>query len=221
MSKKGAIIRFRKGYRFLSNFYDCEIEYEGRIYSSVEHAFQAAKTIDDNEREKVWDCTSAAAAKRLGRTVTLRSDWEKVKALIMLELVRKKFQDEELAKWLMSTGEMVLVESNSWHDKSWGVCYCEKCDGKGLNYLGRILMHVRDELNAKKRLGAMKWAYDAGNELNQGYKNCQSLWCPEDGRKGMVWQTEDDYWSWDVGHDRGRERTMDLAKDKVEEIVRG
>lgn len=37
---------FRGEYDFLSNFYKCNVEHEGVIYSSVENAFQAAKTLD-------------------------------------------------------------------------------------------------------------------------------------------------------------------------------
>lgn len=43
---------FRGEYDFLSNFYKCNVEHEGVIYSSVENAFQAAKTLDLIERRQ-------------------------------------------------------------------------------------------------------------------------------------------------------------------------
>ena len=46
-------MRFRGVYGFLSNFYNCCIEYEGKVYSSVENAFQASKTLSGDEREEV------------------------------------------------------------------------------------------------------------------------------------------------------------------------
>jgi len=41
------IDRFRRGYRFLSNFHPCEVEMDGETYPSVEHAYQTAKSLDE------------------------------------------------------------------------------------------------------------------------------------------------------------------------------
>jgi hypothetical protein len=85
-------------------------------------------------------------AKREGRGVQLRSDWEDVKYDIMKELVKLKFiTHAHLRKELLETGDKYLEETNSWHDHVWGVC-----QGKGLNWLGKILMEVREELGAKE-----------------------------------------------------------------------
>ena len=76
---KKYIIKFEGKYRFLSNFWECNIEFEGKAYSSTEHVFQAAKTLNEIEREQIRNISSAGAAKRMGRKVTLRPDWEDVK----------------------------------------------------------------------------------------------------------------------------------------------
>lgn len=83
-------MRFRGEYWLLSNFYNCSIEYEGKIYPSVENAFQASKVLDEDEREIFTKCTPVEA-KRLGRKVKLRDDWEEVKVLIMTGLIFTKF----------------------------------------------------------------------------------------------------------------------------------
>src|SRR5258708_4053347 len=85
---------FHGEYAFLSNFYPIPIEFEGQKYDSVEHAFQAAKTIVDFERKGFQrPGMTAGQAKRLGQTVTLRADWETSKTLIMLALLTYKFSN--------------------------------------------------------------------------------------------------------------------------------
>lgn len=131
---------FTDKYHFLSNFYPCTIEYQRLDYPSVEHAYQAAKSKDQSVRLSIRDASSAKDAKRKGRRIKLRDDWEKIKLKVMLKLVRIKFQQPTLRKKLLATGDAVLIEGNWWGDKFWGVC-----NGAGENHLGKILMRVRDE----------------------------------------------------------------------------
>lgn len=58
----------------------------------------------------------------------------------MRTLVREKFRNPLLRAMLLATEDVELVEGNSWNDTFWGVC-----KGVGLNWLGQILMKVRDE----------------------------------------------------------------------------
>lgn len=134
---------FRGTHRFLSNFFPAEMAYEGAIYPSVENAFQAAKCVNASERQ-VFAVCSPAEAKRFGRRVRLRLDWEQVKLDIMRQLVTDKFaRSDELRRRLLATEDAELVEGNAWNDTFWGVCH-----GRGQNHLGRILMEVRDSLHS-------------------------------------------------------------------------
>lgn len=145
------IDRFDGMYWFLSNFYPTPIEYEGLVYPSSEHAFQAAKTLSEKERLRFMRFdTSPAWAKSQGRLLTLRPDWEIVKNDIMLSILRIKFADPGLRKMLLETGTALLTEGNNWHDTYWGVCngrcrYPHK-DPDGLNTLGKLLERVRYEI---------------------------------------------------------------------------
>lgn len=141
------ITDFRNDYAFLSNFAYSPIDYEGEIYPTIEHAFQAAKTLNPEERRKVHEAASPGSAKRIGRRVTLRSDWEQVKLEIMLDILRQKFSNPEMKQKLIDTGDAKLIEGNTWGDRSWG---CVEVDGKwvGKNNLGKLLMKVRAELCA-------------------------------------------------------------------------
>lgn len=145
---------FDGDYRFLSNFYPCEIEYEGQKFLSTEAAFQAAKVKGNTPEEtrrlrKIFTQVNPGKAKRLGRQCKLRPDWEMVKDDVMYEIVKYKFtHHNHLKKLLLDTRTAVLIEGTTWHDNYWGNCTCERCKyTEGKNQLGKILMRVRSELN--------------------------------------------------------------------------
>lgn len=145
---KNTITSFTGEYAFLSNFY---VLSNG---STVEHAFQAAKTVDPEEKACILAASTPGNAKRLGRKVTLRPDWDIMKLDIMFSLLEMKFNfDPVLADKLINTGDAELVEGNTWHDTYWGVCTCSKCGNQGNNHLGKLLMQVRDTLVQKNILG--------------------------------------------------------------------
>lgn len=133
---------FRGQYDFLSNFYPVEIEYSGVIFPSTEHAYQAAKTLDPLEHEVIKMAATPGKAKRLGRGVTLRDDWDVIKIDVMRELVKQKFTKyPDLEKKLLLTSDAELIEGNTWGDRFWG-----QCRGVGENWLGKILMEIRTSL---------------------------------------------------------------------------
>jgi len=134
-----------KEYRFLSNFYDAPICYMGEVYKTAEHLYQSMKTLVDSEKDTIMNASSPGKAKRLGKTVTLRADWESIKDRVMFHVCLCKFlQHKYLAVKLVETGEAYLEEGNNWGDTYWGVC-----DGIGENKLGKILMQVRNILDFK------------------------------------------------------------------------
>lgn len=106
---------------------------------SLEHAFQAAKTLDPDERRTVRSAAKAGDAKRAGRKVKKREDWDDIRVSMMRELLYQKFNDPQLRQRLLNTGTAELIEGNDWGDVFWGVCR-----GRGENWLGKLLMEVRD-----------------------------------------------------------------------------
>ena len=145
---------FRGDYSFLSNFYLIPVEYEGVQYMSVEHAFQAAKTLVPHERARIRDAQTPAMAKRLGRQATKRPDWEEpgpdgipLRVKVMKELLRHKAARPVIAALLLRTDPAVLVEGNTWHDQYWGSCTCPMHrNTPGENMLGKLWMEVRREI---------------------------------------------------------------------------
>lgn len=128
---------FSGEYRYLSNFF----QEPARGGLSNEHFFQAEKTLDPEERAFVMRSSGPIEAKKRGRMITLREDWDLVKNQVMLSGLRNKFYlDPDLAEKLRRTASEHLVEVNHWGDRYWGV------DGEGENHLGILLMQVREEL---------------------------------------------------------------------------
>lgn len=148
------INQFKDEYRFLSNFWYVKVILDGVTYKSVEHAFQAAKTVYEEEREIIRNANTPSDAKKLGKNVRIRPDWENAKRVIMLDLLRQKFSIPTLKAKLLATSNATLIEGNFWHDNYWGICYCHICSTErakeepelGKNWLGRLLMLVRTEL---------------------------------------------------------------------------
>lgn len=132
---------FRGKYYFLSNFYPSNVLWNGVAYNNNEAAFQSAKTKDETKRAEFANL-DPRMAKRKGRHIQLRGDWEKIKYDIMYQIVLAKFsQNKELKEKLIATKNETLIEGNTWGDRIWG-----KCNGSGKNHLGKILMQVREEL---------------------------------------------------------------------------
>ena len=136
------IVSFTGYYAYLSNFSQAPVELDGLIYPTVEHAYQAAKTPSVILRKAIRAAPTPAAAKRTGRSLPLRPDWDQVRIPIMDQLLRQKFAPcQNAAGLLLATGNRELVEGNTWGDRFWGVC-----SGVGENNLGKLLMAIRSDL---------------------------------------------------------------------------
>ena len=142
------ISAFRGTYDFLSNFYAADVEFEGAEYPTIEHAFQAAKSLDFAERRAIKNAKTASEAKRMGRKIKRRTDWFDVSLIVMEALVRQKFtRYPELKSKLLETGDAKLIEGNNWNDRFYGAVYdTTQSEWLGENHLGKILMKVREDL---------------------------------------------------------------------------
>ncbi len=143
-AERPAITRFSGDHAFLSNFHPHPFTWSGRVWPSSEHAYQASKTLDPADRDRIRAAPTPGVAKRLGRRVALRPDWDAVKRSLMRSILVAKFSDPALRDALAATGDARLVEGNTWGDTYWGVCR-----GQGRNHLGRILEQIRHAVRAR------------------------------------------------------------------------
>lgn len=164
-----AIERFHGEYEFLSNFYDLRphgffVYHNAIAFWTTEHAFQAAKSLSEEDHRHVAGLDKPGKAKYWGRRYAkLRADWDEptgleqlitarnTKERVMLMLLRQKFTQIDLNEKLLATGDTPLIEGNWWHDNYWGDCQCKECAHiPGQNRLGALLMQVRAEMRAAK-----------------------------------------------------------------------
>lgn len=142
----------RGEYRFLSNFWPASVRGPGgRLYPTVEHAYQASKTLDSTVWTRILALPNAGAAKNFSKTMVVRPDWHEVRVGIMADLLAQKFAaGSELAARLMAI-DGAIEEGNGWGDRFWGV---DLATGEGENRLGRMLMEIRERLRAEAGDGA-------------------------------------------------------------------
>tara|TARA_B110000902_G_C14247919_1_gene564992 strand:- start:8 stop:436 length:429 start_codon:yes stop_codon:yes gene_type:complete len=131
---------FSGEYRFLSNFWMTPLSIGPLTFASAEHAYQAAKGLDQTEWLKIIQCSTPGQAKRAGQKINMRSDWDQVKLELMREIIEAKFTNTNLRKMLVETGDLELIEGNNWGDTYWGICR-----GRGQNNLGKLLMNERSK----------------------------------------------------------------------------
>jgi len=149
MQKLEVINKFKDDYEKFSNFYPVLVYYKNINFPSVEHAFVAGKSTDSMFWWKISKLPEdkAGKAKRLGRKVKLREDWDMIKLSHMKKLLTQKFSYPSFKKLLLSTGNAQIIEGNYWHDNYWGDCYCPKCTNIiGQNQLGKMLMKVKGKI---------------------------------------------------------------------------
>ena len=140
------ISSFRGVYSYLSNFDDHPVTFNGLEFDSAEAAYQADKS-DDPEVKESFMFMTPSQAKKEGRRVKMRPNFESEKVKVMQEIVVCKFmQNPELMDKLQATGDTLIIEGNTWHDNFWGSCVCgrKSCSAQGKNVLGKILMQVRE-----------------------------------------------------------------------------
>ncbi|MBK1669081.1 hypothetical protein CKO28_13665 [Rhodovibrio sodomensis] len=143
---RDAIRGFDGQYRWLSNFAPVEVTLDGVSYPSVEHAYQAAKTLDPDERARVRALERPGQAKRAGRTLTIRADWDTVKVQVMRDLQQQKYAQEPYRANLLATGEREIYEQNTWGDRFWGV----DPQGRGENRMGQLVMETRTAIRERE-----------------------------------------------------------------------
>ncbi len=151
-------------FKEFSNFWPVKLNIDGKVWNSVEHYYQAMKTIDPDVQEdvrigyplgvtralKIGDLKTtpepdvgAWMAKKSGQLVDCREDWAEVKDDVMMKAIKAKYSDAhpELKTKLLASGDSILIEASP-TDYYWG----EGAAKIGKNMLGILLMDRRNEL---------------------------------------------------------------------------
>lgn len=146
-----------KPYGVFSNLFQRAITFEGEVFATAEHAYQAGKARKKQVRDWILSAPTpgllAMAAHGL-YTWDIVPDWSRIKYDRMRAVLCAKFtQHADLRDILLSTGDARLVEAGTVQNivnHTWG-----EVNGKGKNMLGVMLMELRQEFressNAKQK----------------------------------------------------------------------
>jgi hypothetical protein len=138
------VLFYEDEYYWLSNFSAHQVEFDGRLYPTAEHAYQAQKFIDDRIKEKVRSAKSPVLAKAIAYRYkkNWRPNWHTMKVEIMKKIAAAKLaQHEDIRQALIKTGQAEIKE-NSPVDYFWGIGR----DGRGQNLMGKIWMQLREKV---------------------------------------------------------------------------
>lgn len=153
IENRSIIYQYRGDNRWLSNFWPCQVilpaekDLPAMIFDNVEKAYMAWKTTDQSVRDKIQTMTPGDA-KKLSHSPEFKyrepySDDMRIE--IMENLVGQKFGmgNPLLMEKLIETKKDLLAEGNLHGDTFFGI---DLDKGYGLNHLGRIQMHRREQL---------------------------------------------------------------------------
>lgn len=156
------ISSFTNEYDFLAPEYPCEVCIFDELeisYPSYEHALQASKLDDMEQRNLIRQTTGMREIKKLTMKASQQSSWKNDCFEIARKILRDKFvRNKNLTNRLMQIKNMEFQYKNDYGDLFWGV---DK-DGKGQNKLGKLLYDMRCEI-------------EANNDLELWIKSCFKL----------------------------------------------
>lgn len=127
-----------------SNFAAFAVQYNGLLWPTSEHAYQAAKFDDAELKEKIRQATTPQEAYDIAHQHEdmVRATWDAEKVKVMESVVRAKVEQHVLVqRKLLESGDARIVEDSP-TDSFWGW----GPDKQGKNHLGKILMMLRSEL---------------------------------------------------------------------------
>ena len=155
--------------RDLSNFSEFDVEYDGFVYRTAEHAYQALKYLYCSNKPELFEIVreenqkkDALGAKESGgrkgmekRGVVFDRDgcWDKKQIEIVTKLVASKIKRHPEIRKIVQTAKdnNIILVHFSRSDMIWGDHVTE--DGKsikrGTNHLGNIYMSFYDKLSSK------------------------------------------------------------------------
>jgi len=139
------IFFYPKEFYVFDNFAAFQVEYDGVLFSTSEHAYQATKFKKTNSKtyELVKQSRSAHDAQKIANENKNKVDpeWNKYKMSIMKDILRNKIEQHPyVLKKLIQSGNREIIE-DSWRDPTWG--WGKNKDGK--NLLGKLWMELREE----------------------------------------------------------------------------
>ena len=173
-------IKFKGKTCKLSNFYPCRVEIYGQVFTSSEVAYQWRKAMFMRERgvaDQIRGLEEAREAKAVAkrafgkqawvhwdvRRKELSDRWDQEKIGVMRQILRAKARGCEEFVQVLRESEGRQLQENVPGERVWGID-----QGSGQNWLGRLLMEVRDTLESTLSQNNKEEGTDTCPELGEG-----------------------------------------------------
>ena len=149
----------------LSNFYPCNFTYSQIKYTTREQAYQHQKALFHNDKmvaEEIMKTTDPRQIKRLSKCIATKEAWKDNEMKCLYDVCfNAALQNTAYRDELLATGDALLVES-VYGEYKWGSGLDSYCTAHthidklpGLNEMGKILMNVRQRLQAIVKQAAL------------------------------------------------------------------
>jgi ribA/ribD-fused uncharacterized protein len=141
----------------LSQWASCYMKIDGVMYNCAEQYMMVQKALyfkDLTSAKLIMEAESPAEQKRLGRLVKKfrAQEWAKVSRRFVYIANREKYKVPTFRTYLLATGDALIAEASP-TDTIWGIGLAEDDpkaqdpnNWKGTNWLGEMLMQVRQEI---------------------------------------------------------------------------
>jgi len=146
-----------KPYGAFSNLYRRDVLFEGEMFATSEHAYQAGKARKPAVRKWLMEAPSPALLAMAAHGLyywDVAPGWSTTKFDRMRRVLRAKFtQHADLRELLLSTGDARLVEGAAFDNevnRLWG-----EVNGVGKNMLGVMLMELREQIRHPDSFSSM------------------------------------------------------------------
>lgn len=144
-----AILFYESEYYMFSNFASFAVKYNGLLWATSEHAYQAAKFEDKEVVDLIHKSLSSHDCKKIARVhkEKINPIWDSVKVSVMEDIIRTKISMHPyIREKILETGDREIIEDSP-KDSFWG----RGPDFKGRNELGKVWMKMRSELHSKQQ----------------------------------------------------------------------
>lgn len=144
-----------------SQWFPSDIEIDGINYCTAEQFMMAMKADyfgDDETKRKIMATQNPSEQKALGRQVANfdKEAWDAVSRGYVYQANMVKFSSPSLNRFLKDTKDKIIVEASP-YDRIWGIGRAvddprslDKSQWRGTNWLGEVLMKVRNDLKETK-----------------------------------------------------------------------
>ena len=172
------IIAFKHPRNALTNYYVCDLTFQGQVFNSAEQAYQWAKCTDLVEpelAERIFNSASPSQAKKISEEILPGKDfseWNKKKYAVMRAILESKAKSSQrYCDVLLKSGNKLLVEAT--RDEWWGANtspHLAKTTNpifyRGQNRLGLLHMEIREMLRAIQDESPNPMQHTTGTSVN-------------------------------------------------------